>query len=435
MQSLIDRLDRTFGITARGSSLKAEILAGFATFLTMVYIVVVNPTMLADAGMDFGAVFVATILAAAVASAIMGAWANWPVALAPGMGLNAFFVYGIVIGLKQPWQVALGAVFLSGLLTLILSLTRLREAIINAIPRSLKLGIGVGIGLFLAIIGLRAAGIVVADPATLVGLGKLSAPSVLLAALGFVIMVALDRRGVPGAIVIGIVAVGVLGWASGVAEFEGVAGAVPSLAPTFLKLDVAGAVQAGLVAVVFALMFVDFFDNAGTLTSVASLAGKIDRDGKVEGIGRAVIADSAASVIGALLGTSSTTSYIESGAGIKEGGRTGLTAIVVAILFLLCLFLAPLARSIPSFATAPALVFVATYFVRNLAEIDWSDVTEYAPATLAAILMPLTYSITNGIAVGFIVYALCKIFAGRWREATPMVLAIAILSVVHFAVL
>ena len=428
-------LDRPFAISARGSSLRTEILAGLATFLTMVYIVIVNPTMLADAGMDFGAVFVATILASAIASAIMGVWANWPVALAPGMGLNAFFVYGIVIGMKQPWQVALGAVFLSGLLTLILSLTRLREWVINSIPRSLKLGIGVGIGLFLAIIGLRAAGVVVDDPVTLVGLGHLGSSSVLLAGLGFVIMVALDRRQVPGAVVIGIVAISVIGWLSGAAKLEGIIGAVPSLAPTFLKLDVTGAISAGLISVVFALMFVDFFDNAGTLTSVANLAGKIGHDGKIEGIGRAVIADSVATAIGALFGTSSITSYIESGAGIKEGGRTGLTAIVVAMLFLLCLFLAPLARSVPSFATAPALFFVATYFVRNLSEIDWADVTEYAPAVLTAILMPFTYSITNGIAVGFIVYAVCKILSGRVREATPAVLVIAALSVLHFAVL
>jgi adenine/guanine/hypoxanthine permease len=428
-------LDRTFGIAARGSSVRTEVLAGIATFLTMVYIVIVNPTMLAEAGMDFGAVFVATILASVIATLIMGLWAGWPVALAPGMGLNAFFVYGIVIGMKQPWQVALGAVFLSGLLTLILSLTKLREWIINSIPRSLKLGIGVGIGLFLAIIGLRAAGIVVADAATLVGLGKLISPTVLLAVLGLIVMVALDRRGLPGAIVIGIVTISVVGWLTGTARFDGVFGPVPSLAPTLIKLDIDGAISAGLVAVVFALMFVDFFDNAGTLTSVANLAGKVDSEGRIEGIGRAVIADSAASVIGALLGTSSTTSYIESGAGIKEGGRTGLTAVVVAILFLCCLFLAPLARSIPAFATAPALVFVATYFVRNLTEIDWSDVTEYAPAVLTAIIMPFTYSITNGIAVGFIVYALCKILSGRPREATPVVLIIAILSVLHFGLL
>lgn len=427
-------LDRFFGIAPRGSSLRTELIAGFATFLTMAYIVVVNPTILANAGMDFGAVFVATILAAAAATAIMGAWANWPVALAPGMGLNAFFVYGIVVGMKQPWQVALGAVFLSGLLALVLSLTKLREWVINAIPRSLKLGIGAGIGLFLAIIGLRAAGVVVDHPVTLVGLGDVASLPVLLAGLGFVIMVALDRRRVPGSIVLGILLVSLIGWSVGAAKFEGVIGPVPSLAPTLLQLDIPGALSAGLIAVVFALVFVDFFDTAGTLTSVAGLAGKIDAKGRVEGIGRAVIADSGATVIGALFGTSNTTSYIESGAGIKEGGRTGLTALVVAILFLLCLGFAPLARSIPAFATAPALVFVAAHFARNLADVDWEDATEYAPAVVTAILMPLTYSIANGIAVGFIAYALCKLLAGRVREASPTVLAVAALSVLHFAV-
>jgi adenine/guanine/hypoxanthine permease len=425
-------LDRHFGIRARGSSVRTEVIAGVATFLTMAYIVVVNPTILADAGMNFGAVFVATILAAAIATAIMGAWANWPVALAPGMGLNAFVVYTIVIGMKQPWPVALGAVFLSGIVALALSLTRLREMIINAIPHGLKLGIGAGIGLFLALIGLRAAGVVVANPATVVGLGEIGSAPVLLAGLGFVVMVALDRARVPGAIVIGILAVSILGWALGAAPFAGVMGPVPSLAPTFLKLDIVGAFHAGFIAVVFALVFVDFFDAAGTLTSVAALAGKIDKEGRVEGIGRAVIADTGATVIGALLGTTNTTSYIESGAGIKEGGRTGLTALVVALLFLLCLGLAPLAKSIPAFATAPALVFVAAHFTRNFAALDWNDATEYAPAVLMAILMPLTYGIANGIAVGFIAYVLCKLLAGRVEELSPIVVAVAALSVIHF---
>ncbi|HTI85664.1 MAG TPA: NCS2 family permease [Alphaproteobacteria bacterium] len=430
----MERIDRYFQITAHGSTVARELIAGVATFLTMAYIIVVNPSILAEAGMDFGAVFVATILAAAISTAIMGLWANWPVALAPGMGLNAFVVYGIVIGMKQPWQVALGAVFLSGCFAFALSLTRLREWVINSIPRSLKLGIGAGIGLFLAMIGLRAVGIVVANPATVVGIGDVGSVPVLLAGLGFVVMVALDRVGVTGSIVIGILGISIVAWVIGASPFEGAVGVVPSLAPTFLKLDIAGAVHAGLMAVVFTLVFVDFFDTAGTLTSVANLAGKVDEKGRVEGIGRAVIADTGATIIGALLGTSNTTAYIESGAGIKEGGRTGLTAVTVAVLFLLCLGFAPLARSIPAAATAPALVFVAAHFARNLADIDWKDATEYAPAVLTAILMPLTYSIANGVAVGFIAYALCKIVAGRWREAGAAVMIIAALSVLHFAV-
>ncbi|MFN4281291.1 MAG: NCS2 family permease [Alphaproteobacteria bacterium] len=425
-------LDKYFGITARGSSVRTELLAGLATFLTMAYIIAVHPMILKDAGMDFGAVYVATILAAAIATFIMGAWAKWPVALAPGMGLNAFFTYGIVIGMKQPWEVALGAVFLSGVLALILSLTGLREWVINSIPKALKLGIGAGIGLFLAIIGLRNAGVVVDHPATLVGLGNVGSAAVLLFTLGFVVMIALDKLRVPGAIVIGILGTAILGWIIGVAPFKGVVGPVPSLAPTFLQLDIAGVFSAGLVSVVMALLFVDFFDTAGTLTSVANISNKVGPDGKVEGIGKAVVADSAATTVGALLGTSNTTSYIESGAGIKEGGRTGLTAVTVAVLFLLCLGFAPLAESIPSYATAAALVFVACHFTRNLLDLDWGDATEYAPAVLGAIMMPLTYSIAHGIAVAFIVYALAKLATRQFEKATLGVLIIAALSVLHF---
>jgi AGZA family xanthine/uracil permease-like MFS transporter len=424
-------LDKYFGITARGSSVHAELLAGLATFLTMAYIIAVNPLILKDAGMDFGAVFVATILAAAIATFIMGAWAKWPVALAPGMGLNAYFTYAIVIGMKQPWQIALGAVFLSGVLALVLSLTGLREWIINSIPKALKLGIGAGIGFFLAIIGLRGAGVVVDNPATLVGLGPIT-PGVLLAAAGFIAMIVLDKLRVPGSIVIGILATAIIGWLVSAAPFAGVVGPVPSIAPTFLQLDIGGVFSAGLISVVMALLFVDFFDTAGTLTSVANISNKVGPDGKVEGIGKAVVADSAATTIGALLGTSNTTSYIESGAGIKEGGRTGLTAVTVAVLFLLCLGFAPLAESIPAFATAPALVFVACHFTRNLLDLDWEDPTEYAPAILGAIMMPLTYSIAHGIAVAFIVYALAKLATKQFEKATLGVLIIAGLSVLHF---
>lgn len=425
-------LDKYFGISERGTTVRTELLAGLATFLTMAYIMAVHPMILKDAGMDFGAVFVATILAAAIATFIMGAWAKWPVALAPGMGLNAFFTYGIVIGMKQPWEVALGAVFLSGVLALVLSLTGLREWVINSIPKALKLGIGAGIGLFLAIIGLRNAGVVVDHPATLVGLGNVGSAAVLLFTLGFIVMIVLDKLRVPGAIVIGVLGTSILGWIIGVAPFRGVVGEIPSLAPTFLKLDIGGVFSAGLISVVMALLFVDFFDTAGTLTSVANISNKVGPDGKVEGIGKAVVADSAATTIGALLGTSNTTSYIESGAGIKEGGRTGLTAVTVAVLFILCLGFAPLAESIPSYATAAALVFVACHFTRNLLDLDWDDATEYAPAVLGAIMMPLTYSIAHGIAVAFIVYALAKLATRQFEKATVGVLIIAALSVLHF---
>ncbi|MEG3619744.1 NCS2 family permease [Magnetovibrio sp. PR-2] len=425
-------LDDYFGVTARGSTIRTEVLAGLATFLTMAYIIVVNPAILSDGGLDFGAVFVATIIAAIVGTTIMGAWANWPVALAPGMGLNAFFTYGIVLGMGQTWSVALGAVFVSGVLFLILSLTGLREWVINSIPKSLKLGIGAGIGMFLAIIGLKNAGVVVANDATLVGLGDFVSYPVQLFLLGFVIMTVLDRLRIPGGIVIGIIVVSVIGWVTGTSDLAGIVGPVPSLEPTMFKLDITGALTAGMIGVVFALLFVDFFDTAGTLTSVANIAGKIGEDGKIENIGKAVISDSVATCVGALFGTSNTTSYIESAAGIKEGGRTGLTAIVVAIFFLLCLGFAPLAKSIPAYATGAALVFVATHFMRNVLDIDWDDVTEYAPAVLAAILMPLTFSIANGIAIGFIVYAIAKIASGRTADANPAVLLVAALGAAHY---
>ncbi|MEQ9490744.1 MAG: NCS2 family permease [Alphaproteobacteria bacterium] len=425
-------LNRYFEIDEKGSNVRTEIFAGIATFLTMAYIVVVNPAILSDAGMDFGSVFVATVLAAFIGCSIMGWWAKWPVALAPGMGLNAFVTYGIVLGMQQTWQVALGAVFISGVLFLILSLTGLREWVINSIPKSLKLGIGAGIGLFLAIIGLKNAGVVVDHPATLVSIGDVTSLPVLLFIAGFIIMTVLDRLKIPGGIVVGILAVSIVGWVAGVADFQGVVGAVPSIEPTLFQLDIAGALNAAMIGVVFSLLFVDFFDTAGTLTSVANIAGKVDADGKVEGIGKAVVSDSVATVAGSLFGTSNTTSYIESAAGIKEGGRTGLTAVTVSILFLLCLVIAPLAQSIPAYATAAALVFVATFFMKNLTEIDWDDATEYAPAVLAAVMMPLTFSISNGIAFGFITYCFVKLIRGRASEANIAVYVVAALSIAHY---
>jgi len=425
-------LNSYFEIDEKGSSVRTEIFAGIATFLTMAYIVVVNPAILSDAGMDFGAVFVATVLAAFIGCSIMGWWAKWPVALAPGMGLNAFVTYGIVLGMQQTWQVALGAVFISGVLFLILSLTGLREWIINSIPKSLKLGIGAGIGLFLAIIGLKNAGVVVDHPATLVSIGDVTSLPVLLFIAGFIIMTVLDRLKIPGGIIVGILSVSIVGWLAGAAEFQGVVGSVPSIEPTLFQLDIAGALNIAMIGVVFSLLFVDFFDTAGTLTSVANIAGKVDADGKVEGIGRAVVSDSVATVAGSLFGTSNTTSYIESAAGIKEGGRTGLTAVTVSVLFLLCLLIAPLAQSIPAYATAAALVFVSTFFMKNLTDIDWDDATEYAPAVLAAVMMPLTFSISNGIAFGFITYCFVKLIRGRLSETNIAVFVVAALSIAHF---
>ena len=428
----MELIESLFKLKDHKTSFRKEVLAGLATFLTMAYIMVVNPAILSETGMDFDSVFVATILASFVACMLMGILANWPVALAPGMGLNAFFTYAVVFGMGFSWQQALAAVFCSGILFLLISLSPLRAYLINAIPKSLKFGIGAGIGLFLAIIGLKNAGIVVDNPATLVGLGDLKSAPVLLALLTFTLMIALDKLKIPGAIVISIIATTILGFIFGVAQFQGIASAIPSMSPTFLQLDFSSIGSSLFLIVVFTILFVDFFDTAGTLTSVANLSGKIDKDGNVENIQKAVFSDSIATIVGSIFGTSSTTSYIESGAGIKEGGKTGLVAVSVGIFFLLCLFLAPLAKSIPSYATGAALVFIATFFCKNLVSIDWDDISEYSPALLAAFIMPLTYSISNGIALAFIVYVVAKAISGKMSDLNPAVLIIAGASLLHF---
>ena len=428
----MDLIESIFKLKDHKTSFKKEILAGLATFLTMAYIMVVNPAILSETGMDFDSVFVATILASFVACLLMGFLANWPVALAPGMGLNAFFTYAVVFGMGFTWQQALAAVLCSGILFLIISISPLRAYLINAIPKSLKFGIGAGIGLFLAIIGLKNAGIVVDNPATLVGLGDLKSAPVLLALVTLILMIALDKLKIPGAIVISILATTIIGMIVGVAQFQGIVSPIPSMSPTFMQLDFSALGSSLFLIVVFTILFVDFFDTAGTLTSVANLSGKIDKDGNVENIDKAVFSDSIATIIGSIFGTSSTTSYIESGAGIKEGGKTGLVAVAVGVFFLLCLFLAPLAKTIPPYATGAALIFIATFFCRNLVNLDWDDISEYSPALLAAFIMPLTYSISNGIALAFIVYVLAKVVSGKMNELNPAVLIIAGASLLHF---
>jgi AGZA family xanthine/uracil permease-like MFS transporter len=426
-------LERYFKLAEHGTTVKTEVLAGITTFLTMAYIVFVNPAILAKAGIDPGAAFVATCLAAAIGTAIMGLYANYPVALAPGMGLNAYFAFGVVLGMGHTWQVALGAVFLSGVIFLIISVLPIREAIINSIPYSQKLAIGAGIGLFLGLIGLKEAGLVVDHPATLVTLGKVAAPTVLMAILGFLLIAILDFRKLPGAIMIGILVVTVLGIALGLSKFGGIVSAPPSLAPTFMQMDIKGALSLGLLAIVFAFLMVDLFDTAGTLVAVAPRAGLMDADGKLKRLGKALVADSTATIAGAALGTSTTTSYIESAAGIRVGGRTGLTAVVVALLFLLALFFSPLAGSIPPYATAPALVFVACVMASGLAKIDWEDVTEFAPAMITAVMMPFTFSITNGIGLGLISYVVIKAGTGRVKDVHPITAIIALAFVAKFA--
>jgi AGZA family xanthine/uracil permease-like MFS transporter len=425
-------LETYFQLKQNGTNVRTEVVAGLTTFLTMAYIVFVNPLILGDAGMDKGAVFVATCVASAVGTLVMGLYANYPLALAPGMGLNAYFTYGVVKGLHYPWQVALGAVFISGVLFMLLSVTRVREWIVNAIPQSQKMAISAGVGLFLGIIALKNAGIVVASPDTLVTLGNLKAPPTLLAIAGFLLMVALDARKVPGAIIVAILATTLVGVVSGVSPFLGVASLPPSAAPTFLKLDIRGALDAGVLVIIFAFFFVDLFDNTGTLVGVAHRAGLIRKDGHIPRLLRVFVADSTATLVGSLLGTSTVTSYIESAAGVRAGGRTGLVGVVVAALFLLTLFFAPLAETVPAYATAPALLYVACLMARGLAEIDWEDVTEYVPAVVTAITMPLTFSIANGIAFGFILYAAIKLLAGRTKEASPAVIVLGLLFLIRF---
>ena len=426
-------LDRYFGLTESGTSVRVEFVAGLTTFLTMVYIVFVNPQILGNAGMDKGAVFVATCLAAAVSTLVMALYANYPIALAPGMGLNAFFAFTVVLTYKYTWQQALAGVFCSGVIFFVISIFRIREYVINSIPRNLKFAISAGVGLFLGIIALQESKIVVAHPATLVTLGDLRQWPPVLCLAGFVIIVALNFRKVIGGTLIGILAVTLIGLPLGLAQFTGVMAAPPSLAPTLLQLDFSRVAEPTFLIVVFSFLFVDLFDNAGTLIGVTHRAGLLDRDGNLPRMKQALLADSFAAMFGALIGTSTTTSYIESAAGVSAGGRTGLTAVFVAVFFLLALFFAPLAGMIPTYASAAALLYVACVMTRGLAEMDWNDITEYAPAVVAAVTMPLTYSIATGIGLGFITYVLAKLVAGKFAEAKPAVVILAAIFAAKFA--
>jgi AGZA family xanthine/uracil permease-like MFS transporter len=426
-------LDRYFGLAENGTDLRTEIIAGFTTFLTMAYIVFVNPQILGTTGMDKGAVFVATCLASAASTLVMGLYANYPIALAPGMGLNAFFAFTVVVGYKYSWQQALAAVFCSGVLFLLISVFRIREYVINAIPHNLKLAISAGVGLFLGIIALETSGVVVAHPATLVTLGDLTKPAAILALFGFVLIAALNHRGIIGGTLLGILAVTLIGIPLGLSRYSGIVSLPPSLAPTFLQLDFSRAAELTFIIVVFSILLVDVFDNAGTLIGVTHRTGLM-RDGKLARMKEALISDSFAAIFGSMIGTSTTTSYIESAAGVAAGGRTGLTAIVVALCFLLALFFAPLAGMIPAYASAAALLYVACIMARGLAEIEWDDVTESAPAVVAAVTMPLTYSIATGIGLGFITYVLAKLISGRIADLSPAVVVLAALFALKFAV-
>ena len=425
-------MDRFFGLSDSGTTFGREIFAGISTFLTMAFIVAVNPMFLQDAGIPFEAGFVATVLATALGTVIMGLWARWPVAVAPGMGLNAYFAYGLVLGQQFSWQQALTAVFIASVLFLLFSLSRLRSWLIGAIPAALRAGITAGIGLFLAMIGFQAMGLVVNDPDTLLKLGDVGSPQLLLALAGLLVMAGLEARGIRGGILITILGLSLIGWATGLAEFGGIA-SEPPVASAAFSLDFSMVSSFAFLSVVFVLFFLDFFDTTGTLTGIADIAGKRRADGSIENLDRAVVADTGASVVGSLLGTSSMTTYLESATGIRAGGRTGLTALTVAALFLLCLFFQPLFASIPGFATAPALVFVAAGFLAPLAGIDWDDLATVVPVMLMAVIMPLTFSIAAGIAIGFLAYVVIRLISGRGEELNAGTLVITVFGVLWLA--
>jgi len=425
-------ISRFFQLPEHGSNVRTEVVAGITTFLTMAYIIFVNPTILGDAGMPRDAVFVATCVAAAIGSLIMGLYANYPIGMAPGMGLNAYFAYAVVLGMGVPWQSALGAVFISGCLFFFVSIFKVREHIVNGIPHSLRVAITVGLGLFLALIAMKSSGLVVGSPATLVTVGDMHNPHTIMAVFGFLLIVTLDRLKVPGALLIGIVAVTVLSFFFGGNTFKGFMSLPPSIAPTFFHLDLSGALSIGLFNVVLVFFLVELFDATGTLMGVASRAGLLV-GGKMARLNKALMADSGAILAGSMLGTSSTTAYLESAAGVQAGGRTGLTAVVVAALFLAALFFAPIAGVVPAYATAPALLFVACLMLRDLVEVDWTETTESVPAAITALVIPFTYSIAHGIAFGFITYAGLKLLTGQARQVKPVVWIIAVVFLVKYS--
>lgn len=422
-------LNRFFDLSANHSSVRTEIMAGASSFLTLAYIIAVNPAILADAGIPFAAGFIATILASAIGCALMGLWAGWPVAVAPGMGLNAFFAYVVVLGMGYSWQQGLAAVFVASVLFFVFSASRLRVWLIQSVPAALQTGITAGIGLFLAMIGLTSAGIIVDNPDTLVGLGDASQAEFLLALAGLLLMAGLAARGVTGGILVAILIIALIGWISGLSDLNGLI-AAPPVASAAFQLDFSVLLTPGFLSVVFVMFFVDFFDTTGTLTAIAGPAGKRRPDGRIDKLDRAVLADTSASIIGSLLGTSNMTSYLESAAGIRAGGRTGLTALVVAVLFLACLFLEPLFSSIPAFATAPALIFVAAAFLGGLKEIAWDDMSEAIPVLLIMMVMPLTFSIAAGIAFGFFAWTGIRLLSGRAAEINPGVWAITLFAAI-----
>ena len=411
-------LERFFKLKSHETTPKQELIAGLTTFVTMAYIILVNPQIMSAAGMDPGASFVGTCIAAALACFAMGLYANWPVGLAPGMGLNAFFTFTVVIELGYSWEIALGAVFLAGILFVIMSITPLRRWMLDSIPMNLRVAMGSGVGLFVGFIGLKSGGLIVDNDANFLSLGDFSNAETLLAGLGFLLISVLAIRKVPGSIILGVIAVTVSGILLGLVQFQGFVSAPPDLAPTFLKLDILGALDVSMVSIVISFLFVNLFDTAGTLLGVANRANLIGSDGKVKNLDRALKADSTSSVVGAFFGCAPVTSYVESSAGVETGGRTGLTAVVVGLMFLLAIFFSPLAAIVPAYATSGALIYVAILMLGGMEKLDWSDTTELVPSLIMIVMIPLTFSIANGIALGFISYVVIKAFVGEIRSVS-----------------
>jgi AGZA family xanthine/uracil permease-like MFS transporter len=427
-------LERVFHLTENKTTVRRELLAGLTTFMTMAYVVVVNPRILAEGGMPVEGVLFATCISAALATLVMGLWANYPIALAPGMSLNAYFTYSIVIGRGVPWQTALGVVFLSGLLFLLLTLTNVREHIVNGIPDCLKHGTAAGIGLFIAFVGLRNAKIIVANPATFVAFGKTSDPQVLLAAAGLILIAILMIRKVGSAILLGIVAIALAGIPLGLAHWPGQLFSWPHPAGTFLKLDLRSATRLGLGELIFVFFFVDLFDNVGTLVGVCEQGGFL-RDGKLPRASRALLADAFGTIVGALTGTSTVTSYIESAAGVAAGARTGLGNLVIAGLFFVAMFCAPLVAAIPTYATAPALILVGALMCGSIAKVRWDDFSEAFPAFLTLVATPLTFSIATGLSLGLLSFTCLKIGAGKYRDISTLIWVLSAIFLLRFAFL
>jgi|TARA_B100001093_G_C26759569_1_gene985022 AGZA family xanthine/uracil permease-like MFS transporter len=425
-------LNSFFKLESHNTSIKTEIIAGITTFLTMAYIIFVNPQMMAKSGMDEGAIFVGTCLAAAIACFVMGIFANWPIGLAPGMGLNAFFTYTVVLEMNYPWEVALGAVFIAGILFFIMSVTNIRSWMIASIPMNLRIAMGAGVGLFIGIIGLKSGGIIISNESTLLSMGDFTKIETILAAIGFLIISALSIRKIPGAIIIGILTITLIAIFADLVQFNGVISSPPDITPTFMKLDIPGAFNVGMLTVIMSFLFVNLFDTTGTLVGVATRANLLNEKGEAENLDKALKADSGASIFGTFFGCSPVTSYVESSAGVEAGGRTGLAAVVVGFLFILAMFLSPLASIIPAYATAGALIYVAILMLGGMEKLNWSHVTELLPALIILIMIPLTFSIADGIALGFLSYVVLKITNGEIKTITSAAWFLTIIFISKF---